>query len=686
MGRPRAPAGGRQLLDGRAGSEQGLASFSGSPSPLQDLAPLHQPGLLAGGEGGEPIEAFEGAVEVPAPELKIDRRVRQRDHVAETLQAIVEAAQSRLEMSITGGLEGAGAVEEGLMSGPVGEIDRPAVTAGCFELPSELAQGLAEQQQGRSPAIVERGLARQLLEVALEGRFGLPQPIAVEVGLAAQIADLDVRRFEPGGAIEVGEGFRPVEVAAMQVTAAEVELGMVRVLHDPPVEVGDLIVESAVGPGRTGRAERGREPGDDHEQKAADDPGSRPHPAIFAQGLRPGNGVGYHRILLPSGPVGPRSSPSPMTQPIHKIVLREIRLPLREPFQISSGVEDERRILLLELTAADGVTEWSECVASAHPNYSPETIDTCWLAIREWAAPRVLGRRFENAREVGRALEVDFRGHEMAKAALEMGWWGLEALRRGVSLTELLGGSRQRIATGISLGIQASPAALVEKVRDAVAAGYRRAKIKIKPGSDLDCLRSVRDALGPEPDLMADANSAYTLADVDHLAALDDLDLMMIEQPLAWDDLRRHAELQQRLRTPICLDESITGLDRAEDMLALGAGRIVNIKSGRVGGLTAARAIHDLCHDQGIPAWCGGMLESGVGRAYNVALASLPGFTLPGDVSPSARYWERDVVTPEWTMDEEGRVEVPWSKPGIGVEVDRDRVVHLTVRTETVRL
>ncbi len=370
---------------------------------------------------------------------------------------------------------------------------------------------------------------------------------------------------------------------------------------------------------------------------------------------------------------------------IQQITLREIRLPLREPFEISSGVESERRILLLELVAGDGLRAWSECVASATPHYSPETIDTGWLAIREWAAPRVLGRKLATAAEVARALDRGFRGHPMAKAAVEMGWWALEALRQGVSLAELIGGRRRRIATGISLGIQASPEALIDKVRQAVDDGYRKVKIKIKPGADLEYLQAVRDALGPGPALMADANSAYTLADADHLARLDDLDLMMIEQPLAWDDLRRHAELQKLLMTPVCLDESITDLAKAEDMIALESGRILNLKPGRVGGFTASLAIHDLCRDHGVPLWCGGMLESGVGRAYNVALASLPGFTLPGDVSPSARYWERDVVHPEWTMDGEGTVEVPRSKPGIGVEVDRDRVENLTVRAETVR-
>ncbi|HEX9732226.1 MAG TPA: o-succinylbenzoate synthase, partial [Thermoanaerobaculia bacterium] len=291
---------------------------------------------------------------------------------------------------------------------------------------------------------------------------------------------------------------------------------------------------------------------------------------------------------------------------------------------------------------------------------------------------------FAAASEVAAALAVDFRGHLMARAAVEMGAWGLEAELRGVPLAELVGGSRRRIATGISLGIQASPQALVERAAAALAAGYRKVKIKIKPGADLAYLAAARRALGAEAPLMADANNAYGAADFDHLARLDDFGLMMIEQPLASDDLVRHAALQKRLATPICLDESITGADRAEDMLALGSGRIVNVKPGRVGGFTEARAIHDLCLANGVPVWCGGMLESGVGRAYNVALASLPGFTLPGDVSPSSRYWQRDVVSPEWTMDGEGQVAVPWDRPGIGVEVDRERIERLTVRSETL--
>ena len=364
-----------------------------------------------------------------------------------------------------------------------------------------------------------------------------------------------------------------------------------------------------------------------------------------------------------------------------QITLREIHLPLREPFRISSGVVDERRIALLQIVDADGVTAWSECVAGEYPNYSPETIDTAWHAIVEWIAPRVLGRSFNDPREISPTLEKDFRGHLMAKAAVEMGMWVLAAARLGTSLANLLGGTRTEIATGISLGIQPSPEALVEKARAALALGYRKVKIKIAPGTDVEYIAAVREAVGGTAPLMADANNAYTPGDTDHLALLDNFELMMIEQPFAFDDLVQHAQLQRRLRTPICLDESITSLDRARDMVALGSGRIVNIKPGRVGGFGASLAINAFCESKGIPVWCGGMLESGIGRACNVALASLRNFTKPGDVSPSARYWERDIVTPEWTMSADGMVRVPFDRRGLGVDVDVGRVDNLTVRT-----
>ncbi len=370
---------------------------------------------------------------------------------------------------------------------------------------------------------------------------------------------------------------------------------------------------------------------------------------------------------------------------IDRITLREIQLVLKEPFRISSGVESCRRILLLEVADGDGASVWAECVAGALPNYSPETIDTAWLAIREWLAPRVFDAVLDEPARVHALLDENVRGHNMAKAALEMACWGLTAVRRGVPLTNLLGGTRERVPTGISLGLQAAPEALVERACAALAAGYRKIKLKIQPGRDVDYVRAVRAAVGSDVELMADANAAYRLDDAVHLARLDAYELMMLEQPLSGDDLVRHAALQQRLRTPICLDESITSVDRARDMIELGSGRIVNIKPGRVGGFAPSTAIHDVCRDANVPVWCGGMLESGIGRAYNVALASLPNFSLPGDLSPSARYWARDVVSPEWTMDADGFVRVPRDRPGLGVEIDTEFIDALTTRIEVVR-
>jgi len=371
-----------------------------------------------------------------------------------------------------------------------------------------------------------------------------------------------------------------------------------------------------------------------------------------------------------------------MTFQIERIELREVRLALREPFRISSGVQTERRIMLLHLFDASGADVWAECVAGEEPNYSEETIDGAWHMIRDWVAPRVLRRAFAHAREVAPALARDFRGHNMAKAGVEMGCWGMQSVIDGVPLAKLIGGTKDRVITGISIGIQSSPEALVERARAAVASGYCKVKLKIQPGADVEYVRAVRNAVGSDVSLAVDANTAYTLADAPVLRQLDEFGRIMIEQPLAHDDLVRHAELQRMLKTPLCLDESITSVERAEDMIALGSGRIINIKPGRVGGFSSSIAIHDLCQKHGIPVWCGGMLESGVGRAYNVALASLPNFTLPGDLSPSKRYWERDLVQPEWTMDEGGKVGVPLSRGGIGVVPDVERIEKLTVRRE----
>ena len=369
---------------------------------------------------------------------------------------------------------------------------------------------------------------------------------------------------------------------------------------------------------------------------------------------------------------------------LERIVLREIRLPLKEPFRISSGVVSDRRICLLELLATDGSTGWSECVAGEQPNYSYETIDTAWHAMREWLVPRMLGRSFDHPDAVFPALDRGVCGHNMAKAAIEMGCWDLAAKQANLPLSKLLGGTRDRVATGISIGIQANADELAQRSRAAYEQGYRKIKVKIEPGADIDYVRAVRRELGPGVHLMADANSAYTLADAGHLQQLDAFNLIMIEQPLSREDLLRHAELQRRLTTPLCLDESITSVDRAEDMITLGAGRIINIKPGRVGGFAVSKGIHDLCQRNAIPVWCGGMLESVVGRAHNVALASLANFTLPGDLSPSARYWARDIVSPEWTMDADGMVHVPLDKPGIGVTVDMNFVDQITVRREVL--
>jgi O-succinylbenzoate synthase len=369
---------------------------------------------------------------------------------------------------------------------------------------------------------------------------------------------------------------------------------------------------------------------------------------------------------------------------LERLVLREVALSLKEAFRTSSATTHHRRILLVEAVDGDGAIGWGECVAEETPGYSAETVDTAWLAITAWVAPVVLGHRFEDPEEVFPAMGAAFRGHPMAKAAVEMALWDLEARRQSRPLAVLLGGARERVEAGISLGIQASPAVLGEKARSAVGEGYRRVKIKVAPGEDLAFAAAAREAVGEEFPLSLDANAAYTLGDLATLRDLDGLHPVMIEQPLDPDDLSGHARLQAALEAPICLDESITSVARAADAIGMGAARVVNIKPGRVGGHAAARAIHDLARREAVPVWCGGMLESGIGRAHNVALASLPGFTLPGDLSPSGRYWERDIVDPPWVM-EEGSLRVPLERPGIGVEVDRDLVESLTVRRMETR-
>ena len=362
---------------------------------------------------------------------------------------------------------------------------------------------------------------------------------------------------------------------------------------------------------------------------------------------------------------------------IRRAVLCELPLQLKEFFEISSGGIQARRIVLLTLEA-DGVEGWSECVAAEAPGYSYETTDTAWHMLTRWLLPALMELEADDARTLTPAPWV--RGHRMARAAVEMALWDLESKRRNVALRELLGGVAEAVPVGVSIGIQRTDADLIAKVGRYLADGYRRIKLKIKPGRDLEMLRTVRDHF-PEAPIMADANSAYALpADLERLAAMDELGLMMIEQPLSHDDLLDHAALQRRIETPVCLDESIRSHRDVRLALHLGSGRIVNIKPGRVGGLASSLAIHDACRDAWWPVWCGGMLESGIGRAHNVALATLPGFTLPGDISNSSRYWAEDIVFPEFEMVD-GLMPIP-DGPGIGVTPRKDRIEHLTTRME----
>lgn len=362
---------------------------------------------------------------------------------------------------------------------------------------------------------------------------------------------------------------------------------------------------------------------------------------------------------------------------ITRAVLREVPLRLKEFFEISSGGTQARRVLLLTLEA-DGVEGWSECVAGETPGYSYETTETAWHVLTRWLLPGLAGSVCEDGRDVCPAPWL--RGHPMARAAIEMAGWDLEAKRRGVPLRELLGGETEAIPVGVSIGLQETTAELLARVDSFLAEGYRKIKLKIKPGRDVEMLRAVRDRF-PDAPLMADANSAYFLArDLPCLREMDGLKLMMIEQPLHHEDLLDHAALQREIDTPVCLDESIRSPGDARLALHLRAGRIVNIKPGRVGGLRASVAIHDACRAAGWPVWCGGMLESGIGRAHNVALATLPGFTVPGDISNSSRYWQEDIVRPEFEMTD-GMMPVP-DGPGIGVEPRIGRIEALTTRME----
>ncbi len=362
------------------------------------------------------------------------------------------------------------------------------------------------------------------------------------------------------------------------------------------------------------------------------------------------------------------------------ITLREIQMPLVHFFETSFGRTTSRRILLVTVHS-EGVNGWAECVASENPFYSDEWIDTAWLTIRSFLAPALIGKVVSHGRECP-SLMAQVRGHRMAKAALENAVWDAEAKQRNVPLWKLLGGNRREIPCGVSIGIQDSVEQLLDKIATELAAGYRRIKVKVKPGWDVNVLERIRSRW-PETLLSCDANSAYRLSDVEHLRMFDQFNLLMIEQPLWNDDIYFHARLQKQLRTKICLDESIRNARDAEAAIDLGACGIINIKVGRVGGFSEAKSIHDVAQSHNVPVWCGGMLESGVGRVHNIALSTLENFRLPGDVSASRRYWKEDIVEPEVEVSPHGTIPIS-DQPGTGYRVREDFIEKLTVRSETI--
>ena len=366
---------------------------------------------------------------------------------------------------------------------------------------------------------------------------------------------------------------------------------------------------------------------------------------------------------------------------IERVQLYHLRMPLQAPFETSFGRIETRDGLLVEAHAG-GLVGYGECAADRDPGYSYETAATAWYVLKEFLVPAILNQEVASPQALQPRLAF-VRGHPMAKAGLEMACWDLWGKAQGRSLSQILGGVRQRVAVGVSVGIQPSPQALVEVVAAYLEQGYTRIKIKIKPGRDLDEAQAVRRVF-PEIRLQVDANSAYDLHSAQRLRALDDLNLLLIEQPLSEDDLWDHHRLQAQLRTPICLDESILSARHARQALEMDACRVINIKSGRVGGLGEALAIHDLCHARGVPVWCGGMLETGVGRAANLALASLPGFSLPGDISATERYYAQDITVERFSLNPDSTIDVP-TVPGLGVHIDDGTLQSFSIEQTTLR-
>ncbi|MBV9766104.1 MAG: o-succinylbenzoate synthase [Acidobacteriaceae bacterium] len=366
---------------------------------------------------------------------------------------------------------------------------------------------------------------------------------------------------------------------------------------------------------------------------------------------------------------------------IDRIILRQIRMPLVHFFETSFGRTEERDIILVE-AFADDISGWGEVTAGENPFYNEEWTGSVWPLLIDYIGPRILGHEFTSSAEVG-ARTAHIRGHNMARGGVETAIWDLQARLNNEPLWKTIGGgARLEIPCGVSIGIQNSIEELLSKIEKELGAGYQRIKMKIKPGWDVEAIREVRQSF-PSIKLMADANSAYTLADADHLKKLDEFYLMMIEQPLAHDDIIDHATLQASLHTPICLDECIRSAHHAEQAIRLKAGRIVNIKLGRVGGFAEAKRVHDVCEAHGIPVWCGGMLESGIGRAHNVALSTLPNFVLPGDVSASKRYWKRDIIAIPIEVSARGTIQVS-ENPGFGYQIDNDYLETLVVRRENL--
>jgi O-succinylbenzoate synthase len=365
---------------------------------------------------------------------------------------------------------------------------------------------------------------------------------------------------------------------------------------------------------------------------------------------------------------------------ISQIKLYHLRMRLQSPFETSFGCTSERECLLLE-ARDDGLVGYGECVADRDPGYSYETTGTAWHILRDFLIPAILNQDIQSVAEVQNRM-AHVRGHPMAKAGLEMAYWDLLGKSEGRNFQDLIGGKADRVEVGVSVGIQESPEALVGVVGEYLEQGYGRVKLKIKPGRDIYDVQAVRDAY-PDLRLQVDANSAYNLDSALGLIPLDELELLMIEQPLAEDDLWDHSRLQVEFKTPICLDESIVTLRHTQQALEMKSCRIINIKPGRVGGLSQAIAIHNLCHAEGIPVWCGGMLETGVGRAANLALASLPGFEFPGDISATDRYYAEDITNERFELNPDSTINVP-NIPGLGVSIDTQALKRATVTSETI--